>query len=672
MPSTLARPFPLNRRVLPPGESDRLERLGLFLLVLGLLVPAQAQTAPTISRQPVGLSRSAGDKATLTVNATGDGTLDYQWRLNGSLLGGATNRTLFLTNLTTVQAGSYTVEVSNLGGRVTSEPAVLDIDPLFTLLASSPVGRDSGWGASWVDYDGDDFIDLYVAGDFGHLLYHNERNGTFVKTSSAGALTSATYIAGSVTAGQWVDYDGDGHPDLFVPVSWGNSPQLNQFFRGLGRGGFAAITAAPVGREITEGACSAWADFNRDGVLDLFVGNVATDAFDSKYVSNAIYLGQRDGSFVRWRPPGFDGLKTRTYACAVGDYNGDGWPDIALATNVGGSRIFLVLLSLGGTDFEAVSLSSGGVNYGGISAADFDNNGTLDLFGSWANGTSNRLFVNDGLGNFAAVPDAGPAMEAARAYGAAWGDFDNDGYPDLYVARTAREAHNDSNDSLWHNNGDGTFTRLQAGSLGSDGVDSWGPAWGDFDNDGFLDLAVAGFPGRLYRNNGNANGWLMLKLVGTKSNRAAIGAKVRLTATLRGKTVKQFREVGSGNASGQNDPRVHFGLADATQAESIEIEWPSGTKQTLSGIAARQVLTVTEPDDHLRVGITRVPGPNGTRVKVHASGRPGAVGGWEYSLDGIHWAEMSRLILGADGTGEIERNEPSDEVPAQFFRAVLP
>lgn len=660
----------------PPNRSHPRLTSGVhnlpLVIHLAVFTPliASAQIPPALTRQPASLSRSAGDRITLSVNATGDEPLSYQWRRNGVALEGANSRLLTLTNLAPAHAGSYTVIVSNPAGSTVSEAGIVGIDTTFTFVTESPIGREFTWGPSWGDYDNDGFADLYMAGELGHLLFHNERDGRFSKVGDTNTLVARSYPASWLGAAYWADYDEDGNLDLFAPIGWGNGAVQNHLFRGLGNGGFVSVTNAPVGTERTEGTSAGWADFNRDGILDLFVANLAQDEASAKPIRNTLYLGQADGSFVRWRPPGFEAFQARNYGCPVGDFNGDGFPDIALSMRQNGVPMDAVLFNLNGTDFEPVSLAGTGFNYGGILAGDYDNNGSLDLFGAWVNKNGNRLFRNDGLGNFTTLADVGPALEPARALSGAWGDYDNDGFLDLFLPRTAVEAGSDNNDSLWRNNGDGTFTRIEAGSLGNDGIDSYGAAWGDYDNDGFLDLVVAGTSSRLYHNNGNTSGWLVLRLVGTKSNRSAIGAKVRLTATLRGGSVLQYREVGTGNSFGQNDPRVHFGLADATIADTIEIEWPSGTKQTLSAVKARQFFTITEPDDQLRIRLEKSDSGN---VPLHLviSGTGADTALIESSADLRTWSEFGRATPWSGNLGHLGLKTGLSDAKL-FFRARKP
>lgn len=280
--------------------------------------------------------------------------------------------------------------------------------------------------------------------------------------------------------------------------------------------------------------------------------------------------------------------------------------------------------------------------------------------------------ANDGTGNFSSIPDAAPALEPGRTHSAVWGDYDNDGWIDLFVPRTTdASSDNDHNDSLYRNNGDGTFTRIPAGSVGSDGISNVA-AWADIDNDGFLDLLAAPFSSessRLYRNNGNSNAWLMLRLVGTKSNRAAIGARIRVKATMGGRVVTQLREIGVGSGwFTQNDLRAHFGLGDAARVESVEIDWPSGMNQVLSDVDVRRILTVTEPDDRLRVAVSRGGGADGIPVAIHVSGMDAVTAVIESSADLQTWTELGRATPQNGDSRNLVFPSNSKE-PHLFFRA---
>ena len=190
--------------------------------------------------------------------------------------------------------------------------------------------------------------------------------------------------------------------------------------------------------------------------------------------------------------------------------------------------------------------------------------------------------------------------------GCAWADYDNDGALDLYVTAGYNGTYPDPLmlplAFLYHNSGDGTFTKVTDSTVADDPTDGGFPSWVDYDNDGFMDLFVgkAPFnspptPNKLYHNDGNANAWLNVKLVGTATNRSAIGAKVRVKAFYRGASRWQLREISGGDSNdNQQSLNAEFGLADATIIETVRVKWPSGMVQELHDVAPRQFLTITE------------------------------------------------------------------------------
>jgi hypothetical protein len=276
---------------------------------------------------------------------------------------------------------------------------------------------------------------------------------------------------------------------------------------------------------------------------------------------------------------------------------------------------------------------------------------------------NNRLYRNDGPNGFVRITEGPIVNDGGSSIGAAWGDYDNDGYLDLFVSNTAGV-----NNCLYHNEGDGTFSKVTAGAVVNDGGWCWGCAWADYDNDGDLDLFVAnggyspsGESCFLYRNDGGTNNWIHVRLVGTVSNRSAIGAKVRVKATIQGKTFWQLREIsgGSGYCS-QNDLRAHFGLGNATNVEVMRIEWPSGIVQELRDLPAKQILTVTEPVRLQATGLGQFQFKSwkGQAFTIKAS------------ADLTAWNSIATVT---NLTGTVEFTDPEAGLLAQrFYRLVTP
>lgn len=630
---------------------------------------------PAITNQPSDFPvLSLGASVTNRVGASGTPPLSYQWRRNGTNLPGQTNAVLVLTNLQMSSPGDYLVQITNTAGSTDSRVVTLSVDPTFTKIITGLMVTRAGSsrGAAWGDYDGDGFIDLYVsnsaadgATDGRDYLFHNNRNGMFTEVRAAAGIADPD----DSQACTWIDYDNDGLPDLFVSAYFDN---LNKLYHNRGNGTFSAVSGGPIPLGGSNATAAAWADIDNDGQVDLFV---ADSLFATTPRRDLYYRNVGGGVFQQLTNILVNELRYGRGA-AWGDYDNDGRPDLFVAVSdaVTTNRLFH---NAGGGAFtsgagagpeETTSYSISG------SWADYDNDGNLDLFvanGGWEAVLGNFLYRNRGDGTLERVLEGPIVTDRFGSVYGAWGDYDNDGFPDLFVCHSSLSSDGyppNVRNSLYHNNGDGTFTSINTGSMVVDLGISLGAAWGDYDNDGFLDLYVTNFGSRvndLFHNNGNSNAWLIVRCIGTVSNRSAIGAKVRVKAAVRGRTMWQLREIGTcGGYTSQNDQRAHFGLGDATNIQTLRIEWPSGTVQELTNVAPRQILIVTEPP---RLTATRI----SSQLQFLLQGGRNMAYDIQSSTNLNDWTLASAVtITNLAGTATISIALPVDG-PQKFYRSVL-
>jgi hypothetical protein len=643
----------------------------LFFTTLAFSV-VNAPGQPAITSQPRSQSVSLGANVTFSVRGSGVAPLKYQWQLAGVDISGEAANSLILTNVQSSQAGGYTAVISNASGSVTSLVAILQVDSTFTKITAGNIVNDGGasTACAWGDYDNDEWPDLFVNNrDGDNFLYRNKRDGTFERVA-AGHLVSNT---ATNLAGIWGDYDNDGFLDLLM-VNGGccAGPQRNFLYHNEGNGTFSQPSAAAVGGILSDAGGfhgAAWGDYNGDGFLDLFVANFTGTNYLYRNIGGLKFEKVLD-ALNRPAPFGIG------YAeAAWADYDNDGDPDLLLIKHASNTNKTLLYRNDGRgmlTPVTAGPIVSEGSNGSGASWADYNNDGLVDLFVSNINQERNFLYRNTGDGAFEKIVNQPPVAESADTYGVAGGDYDNDGFLDLFVANGAFGSGL-LNNSLFRNNGDGSFVKIASGSLANDKGHSFGCAWADYDNDGFLDLFVANdvsfdssFSSSsiqennfLYRNNGNANNWLKVRCVGTASNRAAIGAKVRLKAKYAGQERWQLREIASSDGRTGGSLEAHFGLGDATIIGTLRVEWPSGIIQELHDVPVKQHLTITEP------ARLHVSGPDAFRIQSWKA----MTFEIQVSTELKHWSPLTTVT---NLTGKLEFADPNAKNHAQrFYRAIL-
>lgn len=490
-----------------------------------------------------------------------------------------------------------------------------------------------GAGCIFFDYDGDGWPDIFLVNSKDWTpkgrkstgaLYHNNRNGTFTNTTVGSGLDVEIFGMGVASA----DYDNDGREDLYITALEGD-----RLFHNEGNGKFRDVTAASGIRNAGFPASAVFFDYDRDGKVDLFVANYvqwtakgdlwcSLDGSTKSYCTPESYKGLPsklyhnlgNGKFADVsEASGLADKNSKSLAAAVLDFDSDGWPDLFVANDTQPNKLYRN--NHNGT-FTEKGLSAGiafgedGVARGamGVDTGDYDRSGRPHLLiGNFSNQMLG-LYHNEGNGLFV---DEAPRSAVGRAsllsltFGAFFFDFDLDGWLDIFTAnghieeeigRVQPKVQFRQPPLLFRNQGNGKFTdvsKLTGADLRKPIV-ARGAAYADFDHDGDLDVLISTNhgPAYLYRNDGgNKNNWLQVKLEGTKSNRSAIGAVVRIESA----SGQQWRMVHSGSSyCSQSDLALTFGLGPDTVVKRVQIEWPSGGRQILENVRARQTLRIKE------------------------------------------------------------------------------
>jgi enediyne biosynthesis protein E4 len=507
----------------------------------------------------------------------------------------------------------------------------------------------TGCGVAFYDYDQDGWLDIFLVNgtrlegfpkdvaEPGCHLYKNNRDGTFTDVTAKSGLNDITGWGQACCIG---DYDNDGWDDLFVTYF---GP--NQLYRNNGNGTFTNVTEKAgllqKGKARWNTGC-AFLDYDRDGHLDLFVGNyidldLATapvpESGPCLYKSimvacgppgmvggkNILYKNNGDGTFVDVSEKAGILETPSTYALGVlaADLDNDGWPDIYVANDSMPATLYKNKKN--GT-FEDVAIEAGCALSAdgkpqagmGVSAADYNSDGNLDVVKTNFAGDTPSLFRNTANMTFEdATYGAGLGVNTRfLGWGVGFFDYDNDSWPDILICnghvypeveQLKTEAGYAQRKVLFKNLRDGKFEDVssQAGGGIMDPYPSRGCAFGDFDNDGDMDFVVNGVnvePQLVRTDLKLKNNWIKIKCVGVKSNRTAIGTRLHVaTKTADGKAHQQVDEVRSGGGYfAQNDLRIHFGLGDSTSVDVLEVRWPTGETQTFKSLAANKLYVIKE------------------------------------------------------------------------------
>jgi enediyne biosynthesis protein E4 len=543
---------------------------------------------------------------------------------------------------TDVTAASGLLRAKNISGSVTNKQFLLE---------------EMGCGVALFDYDNDGWLDIFLVNGTSlvpaerdrhptSFLFHNNRDGTFTDVTKKAGLTRSGWGQGCCVG----DYDNDGFDDLFVTY-WGH----NVLYHNNGDGTFtdASEKAGVAGTGNSWGAGCCFLDYDRDGYLDLFVANYvnfnvsgAPKPGEAGYCNyndipvpcgpqgfaggtNILYRNRGDGTFAdvsqqsgiarpsgpskmvfvgrNWQPTGSYGM-----GAAAADFDNDGWPDIYVASDSAPSLLYrnnrdgtfreTAVAAGAALDENGVALSGMGV-----AVADYDGDGWLDIARTNFSEQVTTLYRNYGNGAFedASIKAGFGVNRKYLGFGVGFLDFDNDGWKDLFLANghvysqiARRKLHVSYKEPkiLYRNLRNGRFEDVSSRmgpALRAENV-ARGCAFGDFDNDGDVDVIVNNLDGppTLLRNDGgNKNNWIMIKCVGTKSNRSAIGTRVKVTCAEH----SQIDEVMSGSSYySQNDFRLHFGLGSATKVDRVDLSWPSGVKETFPNLPANRLIVLQE------------------------------------------------------------------------------
>lgn len=541
----------------------------------------------------------------------------------------------WLLNIAYMTLGRYPTQVpaQYLIPNLNADDGQYKVKPFTDVAANVGINLNSKAGGSIADdFDGDGYIDLITSGmdlqDHMHY-FHNNGDGTFSDRTAQSGLQD---MVGGLNIEQ-TDYNNDGHPDIFIMRGgwlrdgFGNQP--SSLLKNNGHGGFTDVTIEAGLKFMHPTQTAVWNDFNNDGWLDVFIGMESHGEADPKNNHlSALYINNHDGTFKEMAQKAHCRINDFVKGVTSADYNNDGWPDIFVST-MSGRKYLLKNKCNGGkdVDFEDVTKKAG-INITQNTFTtwfyDYNNDGWPDILVGSYNFTTTLgyyaalealrtpvtdngnifLFKNNRDGTFTNVTREVGLNKVVFSMGGNFGDIDNDGYPDIYFGTGNPDFGSLIPNKLFRNIGGKKFADVTSSSRTGNLQKGHGVSFADFRNNGLQDIFIEmggayigdAYKSALYLNPGqNSNNWIELKLVGKKSNRCAIGSRIKITFTENGLQRSVFKDVNSGGSFGSSPLRQEIGVGQASIIDDIEIRWAgSETVQHLKKITPNQFLEITE------------------------------------------------------------------------------
>ena len=491
----------------------------------------------------------------------------------------------------------------------------------FPDLSNTPSASRS---VNFVDINGDGWDDIFVtnglAAGQNNMLYLNDTNGGFETVINDDIVNDNERSDGA----SFADVDNDGDLDAIMVTFGANGVgRLNYFYRNEGDGSFTHESSSAIGTSLTYSETATWIDINNDQFLDLYVTNSVGN------LSNLYYENQGDGSFLQITNLSITNESIPSRSVDWIDYDDDGDCDLFI-TNETTNQPNSLFRNDGPNNFTQITnipLVQDLKVSAGSSWGDIDNDGDFDLFVANWGGYKNQLFINNNNGDFTEDTNSIIATPNTFSFGSTFGDIDNDGDLDLFVCNAYEAGQN--NNFVYINDGDGNFTQDTNSALANQLGYTFGAAFGDYDNDGWLDIFLANTldenqSNSLYHNTGSGNNWIKINCVGTDSNKSAVGAKVKVKATINGNTLWQYRKISANSGyCSQNSYTNHFGLGDATIVEEIEVLWPSGIVENFTNLSNNATYIVEEStgivlktNDYINLDFKIYPNPFTDELKL--------------------------------------------------------